>query len=154
MGTKIQARLGVQLSFVFVCPWAKTRWLKSQSCILVTIAVTWTRREGAEIPPVSEPCLCWVPPSLWSPAYKPGLLWVCFARQQGRHLWGLLLHLTVCSIQFFIFNSQLLGRHPKFCTSVQLNCCDYSLSWKEYDISLITNSNFSVKMTSFTFHHA
>lgn len=57
-----KAGLGIQLSFVFFCPWASNRWLKSQSCILITIAVIWTGREKAELPPLSEPCLCWMSP--------------------------------------------------------------------------------------------
>jgi len=81
-GTKIQAGLGVQLSLVFVFPWATNRWLQSQSWILVTTAVTWPSREEAELPPLSAPFLCWVIPSMWSPAYEHILLWACFARQQ------------------------------------------------------------------------
>lgn len=96
MGTKFQARLGVQPSFVFACPWATNRWLKSQRCILVIIAVTWTGREDAEdaeLPPVYGPP--------WSPAYEPGLLRACFARQQESHPRCSLLCFAVCSIPFF-----------------------------------------------------
>lgn len=38
--TKIWARLGVQMSFIFVCPWAMSRWLRSHGSILVIIAMS------------------------------------------------------------------------------------------------------------------
>lgn len=43
---KIWARLGVQLSFIFVCPWAMSRWLRSHGSILVIIAMSRTRRRS------------------------------------------------------------------------------------------------------------